>query len=90
MEERKTITIGEIKHSIYPLFQDGIKAKINLHNKKSFNIDSVYSTIILPLDKALKIFGDVDVMYPQFTTYKYSDEFGECILPCIKFGVVVE
>lgn len=57
---------------------------INLHNTKSYNSKTVFSTIILPLDKALRIFGDCEVMYPQLTSY------GEYGYVCVKFGIVIE
>lgn len=58
-------------------------AKINLHNKKSLSSKTVFSTILLPLEKALKIFGDCEVMYPQIIV---DDEN----VVRIKFGIVVE
>ncbi len=58
-------------------------AKINLHNKKSLSSETVFSTILLPLEKALKIFGDCEVMYPQIIV---DDEK----VARIKFGIVVE
>ncbi len=73
--------------------QEGLKnclwqvpvAKINLHNKKSLNSDTIFSTIILPLNKALQIFGDCEILYPQLS--KYGDDND---IPCVKFGIVVE
>ena len=59
------------------------KTKINLHNKKSLSSKTVFSTILLPLEKALKIFGDCEVMYPQIIV---DDEN----VVRIKFGIVVE
>ena len=84
MEERKVYTLKNIKNSLENCLQSVPEAMINLHNQKSYNRDTVFSTIILPLDKALKIFGDCEVLYPQLSSY------GEYNTGCIKFGIVIE
>ena len=60
-------------------------AKINLHNKKSLSNETVFSTIVLPIEKALKIFGDCEILYPKLDKYGDDDD-----IPCVKFGIVVE
>lgn len=40
--------------------------------------------LLTPIDKALKIFGDCEIMYPQL------DKYGEFDSPCVKFGIVIE
>ena len=84
MEERKVYTLKKIKDSLENCLQSVPNAMINLHSKKSYNCDTVFSTIVLPLDKALKIFGDCEVMYPQLSSY------GEYDSACVKFGIVIE
>ena len=84
MEERKVYTLKGVKESLENGLQHIPPAMINLHNKKSYHNDTVFSTIILPLDKALKIFGDCEVMYPQLASY------GEYDSACVKFGIVIE
>ena len=84
MEERKVYTLKNIKDSLENSLYVVPDAMINLHNKESYNKDTIFSTAIMPLDKALKIFGDCEVMYPQLTVY------GEYNIPCIKLGIVVE
>ena len=59
-------------------------AKINLHDKKSFDGNTIFSTVILPIDKAFKIFGDCEIMYSRL------DKCGENDIPCVKFGIVIE
>lgn len=84
MSERKTYTLKGMNEAMENSFFQRPVAKINLHNKKSFDKDTVFSTIILPIDKALKIFGDCEIMYPQL------DKYGEFDSPCVKFGIVIE
>ena len=82
MEEEKVYTLKNIKDSLESCLQSVPEAMINLHNEKSYN--SIFSTVVLPLDKALKIFGDCEVMYPQLASY------GEYSSACVKFGIVIE
>lgn len=84
MSKRKIYTLKGMNETIENCFFQIPVAKINLHNKKSFDKDTVFSTIILPMDKALKIFGDCEIMYPQL------DKYGELDNPCVKFGIVIE
>lgn len=84
MNERKTYTLKGMNETLENNFSQKPVVKINLHNKKSFDRDTVFSTIILPMDKALKIFGDCEIMYPQL------DKYGEFDSPCVKFGIVIE
>lgn len=86
MEERKVYTLKSVKESLENGLQHIPPAMINLHNKKckSYHSDTVFSTFVIPLDKALKIFGDCEVMYPQLSSY------GEYNSVCVKFGIVVE
>lgn len=84
MAESKVYTLKNIKDSLENCLQSVPNAMINLHNEKSYNSNTVFSTAIMPLDKALKIFGDCEVMYPQLTSY------GEYDSACIKFGIVIE
>lgn len=84
MSERKTYTLKGMNEAMENNFFQSPVVKINLHNKKSFDKDTVFSTIILPIDKALKIFGDCEIMYPQL------DKYGEFDSPCVKFGIVIE
>ena len=51
--------------------------QINLHREKSFNIHREFTTMIVncrDIDRILRMFGDVEIMYPQFTTYKNEYE----------------
>lgn len=85
MEERKIYTLKNMKECLENCFWQVPIAKINLHNKKSLSSDTVFSTVVLPLNKALKIFGDCEILYPQLN--KYGDDNN---IPCVKFGIVVE
>lgn len=84
MNERKIYTLNEMSEAIKNCFFQKPVAKINLHNKKSLDKETVFFTVILPLNKALKIFGDCEILYPQL------DKYGEYDIPCIKFGIVIE
>jgi hypothetical protein len=83
MNEKKIYTLKSIKEGMENCLLYVPVAKINLHNKKSLSSETVFSTILLPLEKALKIFGDCEVMYPQIIV---DDEN----VARIKFGIVVE
>lgn len=83
MNEKKTYTLKSIKEGMGNCLQYVPVAKINLHNKKSLSSETVFSTILLPLEKALQIFGDCEVMYPQIIVD--DDNMAR-----IKFGIVVE
>ncbi|MBD5534557.1 MAG: hypothetical protein HDQ99_02635 [Lachnospiraceae bacterium] len=85
MNERKTYTLKEMKEGLENCFWQVPIAKVNLHNKKSLSSETIFSTVILPLNKALKIFGDCEILYPQLS--KYGDDND---IPCVKFGIVVE
>ena len=84
MAERKVYTLKNIKDSLENCLQSVPNAMIYLHNEKSYNNNTVFSTVIMPLDKALTIFGDCEVMYPQLAAY------GEYNSACVKFGIVIE
>lgn len=82
MENRK-FTLAQVKESLENGLMYLPDACINLHSERSYSSDTVFSTMIVPLDKALLIFGDCEVMYPQM-----------CYIPneqmvCVKMGVVV-
>lgn len=83
MSERKTYTLKSMQEGLETCFQSVPNAKINLHNKKSLSSETVFSTIILPFDKVIKIFGDREILYPQIVV-------GDDGLPYVKFGIVVE
>lgn len=84
MNETKIYTLKNMKDGLENCFCRVPIAKINLHNKKSLSNETVFSTVILPIDKALKIFGDCEILYPQLS--KYGDDND---VPCVKFGIVV-
>lgn len=85
MEERKIYTLKNMKECLENCFFQIPVAKINLHNKKPLSSDTVFSTVIVPLNKALKIFGDCEILYPQLSKYGDNND-----IPCVKFGIVVE
>lgn len=63
-------------------FFPSVTVVINLHNKLSYDKDTIFSTIKMPLEKAYKIFGDCDILYPQLAIVE--------VTPVIKFGIVIE
>ena len=84
MEERKVYTLKNVKESLESCLQSVPDVMISLLNKKSYDRDTIFSTVTMPLDKALKIFGDREVMYPPPSVY------GEYNIPCVKLGIVIE
>ena len=84
MEKIKVYTLKNVKESLESCLQSVPDVMISLHNKKSYDRDTIFSTVMMPLDKALKIFGDCEVMYPQLRVY------GEYNIPCIKLGIVID
>lgn len=83
MNEKKIYTLKNIKDGMVNCLQSVPIAKINLHNKKSLSNETVFSTVLLPIEKALQIFGDCEVMYPQIIVD--DDNIAR-----IKFGIVIE
>lgn len=83
MNEKKIYTLKIMKEGLETCLQSIPYARINLHDRKSLSNDTVFSTIILPIDKALKIFGDIEILYPQI----FVEGSG---LPYVKFGIVIE
>ena len=83
MDEKKVYTLKNIKEGVDNCFLYAPNAKINLHNKNSLSSGTVFSTVLLPLDKALQIFGDCEVIYPQLIVD--DDNIAR-----IKFGIVIE
>lgn len=83
MNEKKIYTLKSIKEGMESCLQYVPVANINLHNKKSLHSETIFSTIRLPIGKALKIFGDCEVMYPQIIVDDKN-------VACIGFGIVIE
>lgn len=83
--EEKIVTIKNIVDAL-AIFNNEIIANISIHNKKSFNKDIVYCNLNIPLDKALKIFGNVETMYLSMSRYEI-DGFNK---PCVRFEIVIE
>jgi len=83
MDKDKVYTLKNIKEGMENCLSLVPVAKINLHDRKSLNGETIFSTIILPLGKALKIFGDCEVMYPHIIVDNKN-------VVHIKFGIVVE
>ena len=93
--EKKIYTLKNLvellNNGVYSI--GNLMLQINLHREKSFNINTEFTTMIVncrDIDRIFRMFGDVEIMYPQFTTYKNEYEDEQYYSPCIKFGIVIE
>lgn len=90
-EQKKTYSLKNLTEAMVNNLSSVPLAKINLHNKKSLDRNTIFSRMSMPLDKAYQVFGDREIIYPQLGTHvEYYKDGAEQSTVCIRFGIVIE